>query len=231
MKEPPVVWLWLPEATRCGPDMGQWLPRHGAKQPLNTTVEAASRAKAGRHRDRNRSVRGVARDNDAGGDVPREAPLFRPTTRTETPATHAPVLGVDRGHTQCLTTMPSDIRWSPTVIATRTAALEKLRAGAPLDAKEQRTHQQGLVSALRQVHDELDTTIAAAYGLPATATDDEILTHLVTLNARRAAEEARGEIRWLRPSFQKSTSAGTQIMLATGEAPPRIPRKTRNPTA
>jgi hypothetical protein len=33
---------------------------------------------------------------------------------------------------------------------------EKLRAGAPLNAKEQVIHELGLVSVLRQIHDDLD---------------------------------------------------------------------------
>jgi hypothetical protein len=32
--------------------------------------------------------------------------------------------------------------------------------------------------------------------------DEDILTRLVALNKQRAAEEAKGQIRWLRPEFQ-----------------------------
>ena len=42
-----------------------------------------------------------------------------------------------------------------------------------------------------------------AYGWPANLTDEEILERLVALNAERAAEEARGLVRWLRPEFQQ----------------------------
>jgi len=42
--------------------------------------------------------------------------------------------------------------------------LEKLRAGQPLNAKEQTIHEQGLVSVLRQIHEELDAAVADAYG-------------------------------------------------------------------
>ena len=45
--------------------------------------------------------------------------------------------------------------------------------------------------------------------------DVEILERLVSLNAERAAEEARGVIRWLRPEFQKPE--GQQALLATRE--------------
>ena len=44
--------------------------------------------------------------------------------------------------------------------------LEKLRAGTPLSPKEQTTHEHGLVSVLRQIHDDLDAAVAEAYGFP-----------------------------------------------------------------
>ncbi|MBB1471704.1 hypothetical protein H5368_01515 [Luteimonas sp. MC1782] len=104
--------------------------------------------------------------------------------------------------------------------------LEALRSGQPLTAKERAIHEQGLVSVLRQLHDELDEAVLYAYGwgdlLPllrvvhGTAAPDEgvsredakrsfdevIPERLVAFNAERAAEEARGLIRWLRPDFQ-----------------------------
>jgi hypothetical protein len=55
---------------------------------------------------------------------------------------------------------------------------------------------------LRELHEELDAAVLAAYTLPATATTDDILAHLVQLNTQRAAEEAQGRVRWLRPDFQ-----------------------------
>ena len=44
--------------------------------------------------------------------------------------------------------------------------------------------------------------MAQAYGWPADAREDAILANLVALNKERAAEEARGEVRWLRPDYQ-----------------------------
>ena len=44
--------------------------------------------------------------------------------------------------------------------------------------------------------------MAQAYGWPADLSDEEILTRLVALNQERAAEEAKGLIRWLRPEYQ-----------------------------
>jgi hypothetical protein len=42
--------------------------------------------------------------------------------------------------------------------------LEKLRAGAPLTAKERQLHDHGLVAVLKSLHDELDAAVLAAYG-------------------------------------------------------------------
>jgi hypothetical protein len=83
--------------------------------------------------------------------------------------------------------------------------LEKLRAGEPLSARDKTVHEQGLVSVLRQLHDELDAAMFDAYGWPVTLTDEEILERLVALNAARAAEEAQGLVRWLRPEYQAPT--------------------------
>lgn len=110
--------------------------------------------------------------------------------------------------------------------------LEKLRAGEPLSAKERTIHEQGLVSVLRQLHDDLDAAVLEAYGwsdlLPLLrvahgnespaegqsredakrAFEEAVLDRLVALNAERAAEEARGIVRWLRPEFQNPEGRG-----------------------
>lgn len=55
------------------------------------------------------------------------------------------------------------------------------------------------------------------------ALDDALLERLVALNAERAAEEARGLIRWLRPEFQipasglPQTPVPEQLEIDTGE--------------
>ena len=86
--------------------------------------------------------------------------------------------------------------------------LEKLRSDKVLTLKEQKTHGQGLVSILLQLHNELDAAVAAAYGWPVNLPEEEILERLVALNKERAVEEARGLIRWLRPEYQNPQ--GTQ---------------------
>jgi hypothetical protein len=91
--------------------------------------------------------------------------------------------------------------------------LEASRAGRALNAKEKTINQHGLVSLLKARHDELDGAVLTAYGwsdlVPAfaagpidEATREDLLQRLVALNAERAAEEADGVVRWLRPEFQ-----------------------------
>ena len=46
--------------------------------------------------------------------------------------------------------------------------LEKLRSGEALTDKEREIHEQGLVSVLKQIHDDLDAAVFDAYGWPAT---------------------------------------------------------------
>ncbi len=89
--------------------------------------------------------------------------------------------------------------------------LEKLRSGEALTAKEKVIHEQGLVSVLKQIHDEIDAAVFAAYGWPATLSDEEILERLVALNHERAEEEKRGLVRWLRPEFQNPGGGGTAV--------------------
>ncbi|MCP5537818.1 MAG: hypothetical protein H7A51_16490 [Akkermansiaceae bacterium] len=119
--------------------------------------------------------------------------------------------------------------------------LEKLRSGEPLTAKEKTIHDDGLVTLLKQIHDDIDRTVFEAYGwqdiwqwqqdaMRGSCYDPEtdlvsrleiesaslteaiapflekyqqvLLQRLVDLNHQRAAEEAQGRIRYLRPDFQ-----------------------------
>ena len=94
--------------------------------------------------------------------------------------------------------------------------LEKLRSGEALTDKERAIHEKGLVSVLKQIHEDLDREVFAAYGWPANLSDEEILERLVALNHERAEEERRGLVRWLRPEFQapaeaKATQAEMEI--------------------
>jgi hypothetical protein len=110
--------------------------------------------------------------------------------------------------------------------------LEKLRSGEALTDKDKTIHAQGLISVLRELHDELDRAVFAAYGwddlaeklvgLPGATTplpdkseaqataEEELLQRLVDLNSQRAAEEANGLIRWLRPEYQNPNAEVAQ---------------------
>jgi len=98
--------------------------------------------------------------------------------------------------------------------------LEKLRAGERIEGRDREIYDQGLIGILRDLHDQIDAAVAEAYGWPATLTDDEILHRLVDLNRERAAEEARGQIRWLRPDYQnpagRTATKGEQTAMDIG---------------
>jgi hypothetical protein len=90
-----------------------------------------------------------------------------------------------------------------------------------LSANERTIHEHALLTVLRQLHDELDAAVAAAYGWPADLPDDAILQRLVDLNVQRAAAEAQGVIRWLRPAYQApraGLAAPVQAALVEEEA-------------
>ena len=56
---------------------------------------------------------------------------------------------------------------------------------------------------VHDLHTRLDAAVAAAYGWPAEAPPADLVARLVVLNAERAAEEAAGHVRWLRPAYQR----------------------------
>ena len=94
----------------------------------------------------------------------------------------------------------------------------------PLSAKERDIHEAGLVSVLKEIHNDIDRAVFDAYGwadlIPALVgkpgatapsphktpeqdgAEEELLARLVALNRERAAEERRGVVRWLRPDYQ-----------------------------
>ncbi|MBN8772807.1 MAG: class I SAM-dependent DNA methyltransferase, partial [Thiobacillus sp.] len=85
--------------------------------------------------------------------------------------------------------------------------LARLRSGEAFTPKDTLIHQQGLVAVLKQLHDELDAAVLAAYGWAGQPDDATLLDRLVALNAERAREEADGSVRWLRPAFQHAAAA------------------------
>lgn len=101
---------------------------------------------------------------------------------------------------------------------------EAIRAGRALDEDEAAIRDKGLVLILNEHHDAIDSAVAAAYGWPTDLADDDILARLVALNAQRAREEMAGQVRWLRPDYQRPRFArdgkgGEQIEAAELVAP------------
>ena len=138
--------------------------------------------------------------------------------------------------------------------------LDALRLRRPLSAKERLVHTNGLVSVLAELHDRLDALVLQAYGwsdlAPAlvgqpggtlpwpgkpaaqAGAEEELLLRLVALNTERATEEARGLVRWLRPTFQDpalraaaSEPRLTQDEMDLGEAAPAVPSKAKGKVA
>jgi hypothetical protein len=83
-----------------------------------------------------------------------------------------------------------------------------LRAGTPLTAAHQAVHRDAACGVLRDLHDELDAAVAAAYGWSWPEPPALILERLVTLHDRRVEEEAAGAVRWLRPEYQRPRFGG-----------------------
>ena len=113
--------------------------------------------------------------------------------------------------------------------------LEKLRAGQRIEGRDREVYDQGLIGILRDLHDQIDAATADAYGWPADLSDDAILQNLVTLNRTRAAEEARGQIRWLRPDYQNpaghaaAKAEQTELNIGTASTTAKTPWPSRLP--
>ncbi|WP_203308676.1 class I SAM-dependent DNA methyltransferase [Sphingomonas beigongshangi] len=121
--------------------------------------------------------------------------------------------------------------------------LQKVKDGATLARREQDQRRRGHVDIIAELHDRIDVAVADAYGWPVDLPAEEIVARLVALNAERRAEERRGKVRWLRPSYQIAR-AGLSALPGIGapseqfEAPfdapdakPRFPRDAVGQTA
>lgn len=105
--------------------------------------------------------------------------------------------------------------------------LEKLRADEELTAEDRTTYEMGLIGILREIHDELDEAVFAAYGWPVGLNTEQILANVVALNSERRTEEASGMVRWLRPEFQAPNAAAIQQTLG-GLVPVEAPAAARH---
>jgi hypothetical protein len=73
---------------------------------------------------------------------------------------------------------------------------------AKLNAAQRLTHEMAATTVLLGLHEKLDAAVSKAYAWPNDLSDEETLARLTALNAERAAEEADGKVRWLRPDYQ-----------------------------
>lgn len=94
-------------------------------------------------------------------------------------------------------------------VVERLRALRRDPTELPLSAFERELHDAGLASRILEIHDQIDAEIAKAYGWPADLLPEDMFKRLVDLNAVRAAEEERGEIKWLRPEHQALRKTAT----------------------
>jgi len=81
----------------------------------------------------------------------------------------------------------------------------------PMSDQERADFDAGSVLILDEIHRDIDRLTLEAYGWPADETTEQRLARLVALNAERAAEEAKGEVRWLRPDYQKARFARQEV--------------------
>jgi len=93
--------------------------------------------------------------------------------------------------------------------------VDKLRSGEALTPKERTIHEIAACGVLRDIHDELDASVAETYGWPWPMEKEEVLERLVALHDERVEEEKRGIIRWLRPDYQIPRFAPTAESLAS----------------
>ena len=103
-------------------------------------------------------------------------------------------------------------------------ALEAYRArvatGRAMTAEETADFDAGSVLILEELHQDIDRLTLEAYGWPSDEGKEDRLARIVALNAERAAEEAQGQVRWLRPDYQaarfvprQTAGAGTRDLI------------------
>ena len=80
---------------------------------------------------------------------------------------------------------------------------ERIAAGEELTAQEKDEAMAARAYIIHRLHEQIDEAVATAYGWPSDLAPATIVANLVALNAERAAEEADGNVRWLRPEYQK----------------------------
>lgn len=73
------------------------------------------------------------------------------------------------------------------------AVPEDMRYGVHPDPKKEKIGQQGDLSTLYKLHQELDQAVAEAYGWPVDMPAEDILSRLLELNHQRAEKKDRAQ--------------------------------------
>jgi len=91
----------------------------------------------------------------------------------------------------------------------------RLQEGGELTAGERDIYDRGQVGLLHHLHQRLDQQVASAYGWCDAMPDQAALGALLELNRARRVQEERGEIQFLRPTYQagriKASARAVQI--------------------
>jgi len=77
------------------------------------------------------------------------------------------------------------------------------RIGGGLRPVDDLVFEAGCVGVIDHLHREIDARVTAAFGWPEGLDDAEIIVRLVALNLQRSNAERDGDIRWIRPEFQR----------------------------
>lgn len=116
----------------------------------------------------------------------------------------------------------------------------KVASVTNLTPRQEDIKSRGLILILKELHDELDAAVFRAYGWPEDLSDEQILERLVALNQERAEEEARGQVRWLRPDYQiprfgtatqKAQKGGLELVAPEEKGKPSFPSDERRRTS
>lgn len=103
----------------------------------------------------------------------------------------------------------------------------RLQEGGELTTAERNIYDRGQVGLLHHLHQRLDQQVASAYGWRDAMTDQAALGALLELNRARRVQEERGEIQFLRPTYQvgriKASARAVQIEASLDKVNARKP--------
>lgn len=103
----------------------------------------------------------------------------------------------------------------------------RLQEGGELTSGERDIYDRGQVGLLHHLHQRLDQQVASAYGWRDAMTDQAALGALLELNRARRVQEERGEIQFLRPTYQagriKASARAVQIEASLDKVDARKP--------